>query len=390
MYQSSICRFLLMSLLFISCSNAEVNNSYIDLDNPDEVSIWDFADSVKIVQLETSQECLLNSVSKIMYHDGMIFISDTRQKKVFKFDTSGKYVCQIGMYGRGPEEHLYFEDFYLDKYNNQVIIQEPWGKMVCYNFDGSFREKVVLPDEIMAYNTVYALNKDTFLFNSAGSDYNIVYYSRSKDSLINKLYPVEEERPYLLINKKEIYEFEGSLYSYMPLDNRILNISGSDDCKLTFEVDFGKDNFKDTKVEALIKYTTDNSKELAKNRKSVFDLLNMDMGIRYFLSYVNESERYRILQYAFRDDYWTAIYDKQSNEYVSFKQTKESVRLLGAQIYDNKLFLVSGRSIRLHGKEPIPLSIVPATSLSGRNKELVESYNPEEDNPYLVIYYLKK
>ena len=28
-------------------------------------------------------------------------------------------------------------------------------------------------------------------------------------------------------------------------------------------------------------------------------------------------------------------------------------------------------------------------SLSGRNKELVESYNPEEDNPYLVIYYLK-
>lgn len=57
-----------MSLLFISCSNAEVNNSYIDLDNPDEVSIWDFADSVKIVQLETTAESAISLYTDEIYH----------------------------------------------------------------------------------------------------------------------------------------------------------------------------------------------------------------------------------------------------------------------------------------------------------------------------------
>ena len=81
-----------MSLLFISCSNAEVNNLHIDLDNPDEVSILDFADSVKVIQLETTAESAISLYTDQIYHDSLIYIADVRQKKVVCFDTSGKFI----------------------------------------------------------------------------------------------------------------------------------------------------------------------------------------------------------------------------------------------------------------------------------------------------------
>ena len=377
-----------MSLLFISCSNAEVNNSYIDLDNPDEVSILDFADSVKVIQLETTAESAISLYTDQIYHDSLIYIADVRQKKVVCFDTSGKFIRQIGAYGRGAEEHLYFEDVCLDEYNKELIVQEPWGRMVCYNLDGSFKRKIVLPDEIRAYNDLEVINRDTICFLSAGGDYKLVFYSREKDSLIAKLYP--GAAPYLMSFYSNRYRYADSLYFYHPFSNDVENITKLKENNISYSWDFGKYNHKQSDLIELQKYLMENKNELSRSRYKMIDLINSDRGVRYYVHRIRESDRYRFAQLLYKNDQHTIVIDKYTGDVKLFLETQEGVKVSGYELKGNMLIMQSGRGLSYIESPNDKYNVVSLSYLAGKNKEIVEQHNPEEDNPYLVIYYLKK
>ena len=388
LYKSLICKFLLMSLLFISCSNAEVNNLHIDLDNPDEVSILDFADSVKVIQLETTAESAISLYTDQIYHDSLIYIADVRQKKVVCFDTSGKFIRQIGAYGRGAEEHLYFEDVCLDEYNKELIVQEPWGRMVCYNLDGSFKRKIVLPDEIRAYNDLEVINRDTICFLSAGGDYKLVFYSREKDSLIAKLYP--GAAPYLMSFYSNRYRYADSLYFYHPFSNDVENITKLKENNISYSWDFGKYNHKQSDLIELQKYLMENKNELSRSRYKMIDLINSDRGVRYYVHRIRESDRYRFAQLLYKNDQHTIVIDKYTGDVKLFLETQEGVKVSGYELKGNMLIMQSGRGLSYIESPNDKYNVVSLSYLAGKNKEIVEQHNPEEDNPYLVIYYLKK
>ena len=377
-----------MSLLFISCSNAEVNNSYIDLDNPDEVSILDFADSVKVIQLETTAESAISLYTDQIYHDSLIYIADVRQKKVVCFDTSGKFIRQIGAYGRGAEEHLYFEDVCLDEYNKELIVQEPWGRMVCYNLDGSFKRKIVLPDEIRAYNDLEVINRDTICFLSAGGDYKLVFYSREKDSLIAKLYP--GAAPYLMSFYSNRYRYADSLYFYHPFSNDVENITKLKENNISYSWDFGKYNHKQSDLIELQKYLMENKNELSRSRYKMIDLINSDRGVRYYVHRIRESDRYRFAQLLYKNDQHTIVIDKYTGDVKLFLETQEGVKVSGYELKGNMLIMQSGRGLSYIESPNDKYNVVSLSYLAGKNKQIVEQHNPEEDNPYLVIYYLKK
>ena len=377
-----------MSLLFISCSNAEVNNLHIDLDNPDEVSIWDFADSVKVIQLETTAESAISLYTDQIYHDSLIYIADVRQKKVVCFDTSGKFIRQIGAYGRGVEEHLYFEDVCLDEYNKELIVQEPWGRMVCYNLDGSFKRKIVLPDEIRAYNDLEVINRDTICFLSAGGDYKLVFYSREKDSLIAKLYP--GAAPYLMSFYSNRYRYEDSLYFYHPFSNDVENITKLKENNISYSWDFGKYNHKQSDLVELQKYLMENKNELSRSRYKMIDLINSDRGVRYYVHRIRETDRYRFAQLLYKNDQHTIVIDKYTGDVKLFLETQEGVKVSGYELKGNMLIMQSGRGLSYIESPNDKYNVVSLSYLAGKNKEIVEQHNPEEDNPYLVIYYLKK
>ena len=377
-----------MSLLFISCSNAEVNNLHIDLDNPDEVSILDFADSVKVIQLETTAESAISLYTDQIYHDSLIYIADVRQKKVVCFDTSGKFIRQIGAYGRGAEEDLYFEDVCLDEYNKELIVQEPWGRMVCYNLDGSFKRKIVLPDEIRAYNDLEVINRDTICFLSAGGDYKLVFYSREKDSLIAKLYP--GAAPYLMSFYSNRYRYADSLYFYHPFSNDVENITKLKENNISYSWDFGKYNHKQSDLIELQKYLMENKNELSRSRYKMIDLINSDRGVRYYVHRIRESDRYRFAQLLYKNDQHTIVIDKYTGDVKLFLETQEGVKVSGYELKGNMLIMQSGRGLSYIESPNDKYNVVSLSYLAGKNKEIVEQHNPEEDNPYLVIYYLKK
>ncbi len=367
--------FFIVCLLFISCSNAEVNNSYVDMDNPEKVSIWNYVDSVNVIQLQTSPECLLSGVNKVLFYKDMIFIFDMLQKKVCRFDASGNFICQIGRYGRGPEEHLYFEDFCIDKFNDEVIILEPWGKMVCYDLDGSFRRKIDLPNSITAYNKLYAVNRDTMLFMSVGGDCQVAAYSKSMDSVVNMMYPGRP--PVIMINVNNTYEYGDSVFFYKSFENDIENISRLREDQIVYSWNFGKYNSQNNLLDEFRNHLVENEKVFLKRRMNFEDITNSFNGINYCVRRVVESDRYRFAMVFFKDAYYNIIQDKITKKDVFFQNTIEGINFSDMYISDNMLFVFN--------------NIAPIDDLlTGKNRQIVENHNSEEDNPYLVVYYLKR
>jgi len=113
-------KFLPFFFLFFACSTVNERDDTVRKDNPDLVAIDGFATSsleyidsvskVEYIKLETNENGLLSSVSKLLVGRGKIVILDDRFSQVLVFDDSGKFVNQIGSIGRGPGEFLSVED----------------------------------------------------------------------------------------------------------------------------------------------------------------------------------------------------------------------------------------------------------------------------------------
>ena len=63
-------------------------------------------DSIEIIKLNTSDECLIGEIKQVSFTDQFIFVSDPYvSQKIFMFDKNGKFVKNIGRQGGGPGEY---------------------------------------------------------------------------------------------------------------------------------------------------------------------------------------------------------------------------------------------------------------------------------------------
>lgn len=115
MYIRDLCRvgivtFICMSSIFMSCKNADSTSSEIKNIDIEQCSHNDLNDvglkikSTEFIVLETTDECLVGSVSHITREAGNWFLVSKR-KNLYKFDRNGKFLCSIGGQGNGPGEH---------------------------------------------------------------------------------------------------------------------------------------------------------------------------------------------------------------------------------------------------------------------------------------------
>ena len=105
-------------IILSACHLSSVNNSQsgdlpavmdftIDVDKVSEqIDISSLIENnVKIVKLETTDECLLSDIRQVDYANGLIYIADRVSQAILIFDESGKYVGRIGQRGEGPGEY---------------------------------------------------------------------------------------------------------------------------------------------------------------------------------------------------------------------------------------------------------------------------------------------
>ncbi|OFX81780.1 MAG: hypothetical protein A2X20_01905 [Bacteroidetes bacterium GWE2_40_15] len=364
----------LISLLIFGCKSQE-EAQIVDLERNDQVSIFDLVDSISVVKLETNDQCLIKNIDEIIPFENRLYIFDSRLNIVFCFDQDGKYLFKINKKGRGPDEYENATFVNIDRYNNLIMILVPWGYLHYYDLNGNFISKIELSKETVAYNEVYAINKDTLLFISF-NQLRASYYSISEKRILKRFLEVSLIKHYSVSPINKTYIYKDSIYFNDNSDNcKILNLSDTNN-PVVFNWNFGKYNNKQRQFRKI--YNSQFDKK-TKRRKSTltFEQL-MDILNNYPLTSI-ETSKFQSLSMFFKSSEKFIFFNKHEKNYLIFKETVEGARPYGHLNYANIAFYVC------NDKNALFLTNI----LSDRQKNIVESHDSEKENPFLVIYNLK-
>ncbi len=101
--------------------------------------------------METSADCLLGAIKKIRFVDSLIFISDYNDH-LYVFDSSGSFRNPIGELGRAPNQVVALSSFYVDRKRKVVGVYDGYSDCIHrYTFDGIKQDKISCRNEVNGY-----------------------------------------------------------------------------------------------------------------------------------------------------------------------------------------------------------------------------------------------
>ena len=135
---------LLISILAVSCTakrEQSVVNEVIDATeiSNDVFNTSEFIDSSYFIRLETSEQCLIKFINKVVFTSDYIFVLDRQgNNKVLVFNKKGGFLHTIGSVGRGPNEYVLLYDFCVDTASRQVYLLCERKVVRCYTYGAVF------------------------------------------------------------------------------------------------------------------------------------------------------------------------------------------------------------------------------------------------------------
>ena len=376
--------FLFYSLFFIAACGSQSGNwqsgKVIDLDKESNVSVFDFIDSVGVVQLETNDQCLMGRISEVLFFQEKYFIHDTQQQTVFCFDQNGKFIRKIGERGRGPEEHEYLGSIAIDPYNEQLLLVVPFGSVLCFDLNGNYLTRFEIPDA-GAINELHVLNADKWMFVSLNI-HGILYFSKKENRIIERLYE-RVSLPALPHPLQQSYTYNDSVFYLPTFDLVTLNMS-DDDRKAAYTWNFGANNNSRSQVESFLKNV---ESVQIRSREDYINYLEMlSTSLNHFIHFTRESHRYRMAVLDYKNEFLHLVFDKLENKTVVFRKTKEGIRWVSDRFMNNQ------DNVIVYDMAAHPFRDVTSYTkeiFSPEQLKIVEAHT-EDDNPFLVVYYLKK
>ncbi|MDD4000914.1 MAG: 6-bladed beta-propeller [Bacilli bacterium] len=217
----------LLLLALFSCQNDSPKNFIIDLEKAIDVSssknsLSSLIESYNITQLETSSDCLIGRISKVVKVSNLFFIK-TSGSELLVFDREGKYLRQIGNKGKGPGEYVQIADFSVSE-DGSVVAISSYKDILFYRVDeGHFIKKqsldyfvnslCYLPNEELLVQVTQAnfliahVDTEGNIINSFGSMNRVLEleqpfeFVKLDDS--NFMYRIGETSDYYLYNYRE-------------------------------------------------------------------------------------------------------------------------------------------------------------------------------------------
>ena len=109
----------------------------------------DLFSSMEFIALETSDNCLVvvdprNSRNSILFNNNLFFMKGN--KNLYAFDLTGKFLNPIGQVGQGPEDYLYFGDFFLNTDGPTIFVSGGGGRILEYDYNGKYIHSIPLPE----------------------------------------------------------------------------------------------------------------------------------------------------------------------------------------------------------------------------------------------------
>ena len=115
------------------------------IDDIQGVLSQDLIEIKKIIPLETSDENLMSNASKVFNIRDTYFVLDKKFSNLLVFNSSGKFLGNIGKLGRGPGEYQDLTDVVLDRDRELfVLYSQKDMSLFEYTLDGEFVRKVKL------------------------------------------------------------------------------------------------------------------------------------------------------------------------------------------------------------------------------------------------------
>ena len=189
----------------------DVNKS---IKNIKEISLSSIGRELTYIPLETTPECMIQSIEKVLICNNFIFINGFT--KLLQFDRDGKFIRQIGSQGRGPEEFSSVGDFCIDEQKKEVyIITAASHKLLIFNFDGIFKNSFTLsfrPAQII----LKAQNQLLFnLWDQPGSnDPGWIITSKQGRILKSINYSLKRiSQPGFIVKDSPLYTFDNKVFT---------------------------------------------------------------------------------------------------------------------------------------------------------------------------------
>ena len=143
----------ILSIIYVlvSCNNENNSLLIIQVDTNQDYSLplSEIADEVSAIELELTDESLIKSIERVIYNDDYVLISETN--KIMLFDSTGKFIRQIGSIGNGPGEFNLIRDISIDIEKKHILIVS-FNKLICYDFEGNLiKEEKLIPYKDIDY-----------------------------------------------------------------------------------------------------------------------------------------------------------------------------------------------------------------------------------------------
>lgn len=176
-------------------------------------------DSIRCVALETTRECLIATVTKIIINkDGDIYIFDGHTNAVFAFDKTGRYIGKIHRKGRAHNEYIALYDVALTKTNELYLLCNDAQTIKVFDRNFVHKQNIHLDFQVDALEQ---LDDSLLAFNGSGrNDKFIVYDIKNKHTLytafpyseynsVRKLQPIVKCEDVVCMQQ---YECQSSLF----------------------------------------------------------------------------------------------------------------------------------------------------------------------------------
>lgn len=225
------------------------------------LKLSDLIQSIEVIKLDTASNAMIGG-GVVHCSDNYLLLRPNWQNPFKLFDRKGKFLCDVGGYGRGPGEYMRVCDAQLDQKSGRIyILPFQTRQLLMYNLQGEYIKSIPLAGflpigKFKAEGDEVSLITLPFVKHARDSVTLIAFQQDLDGNLIDSVsalpYAIKTEyADELNFNRKcpsfHIYQWDGmqdSLYHYVPGKNKLtpkftINYGGVESIPLHKYYEFG-------------------------------------------------------------------------------------------------------------------------------------------------------
>ena len=293
----------------------------------DILNLSDFAESIELIPLETTDDCLIGWIPEIIAtKNHYILISGvgpTDFQHLYVYDKKGKFIRQISSRGQGGEEFLEVRD--IDVVGDSIIKMGDVCALRTFNLEGKQLSSKGIDGTV---EEIVSMKGKTIMFQVANreaeSAENILYQYDEKDVFQRRFFDV----PYMasritsfFSNPRALTRDDEFVYFHFPYDNYIYKIDAETLVySPMYKVDYGNRTFTwdmfDENVASVKEWVTQSKKE---KNASTCQILSLN---DYFLFTSRDNDR----------NYYLSLYSNRTGKVLSGNKLKDDMFFKGNTI----------------------------------------------------------